>query len=104
MSPEGDLDSDREQLLGRLQNLRSILPVFAQEVASARRATARLRMENGRLQKQVRQLQRRRAAEDGTLQPGSRFSRSGRRADLAERPRPSGHDEDRTARFVHHSP
>jgi hypothetical protein len=66
MSPPGRLDPDREQLLDRLRNLRSILPVFAQEVASARRATARPRKENGRLREQVRQLQHRRAAGNGT--------------------------------------
>jgi len=52
--------SERDHLLDRLQNLRTILPVFAQELASARRETARLRLENARLTKQVRELQRQR--------------------------------------------
>lgn len=63
MSPGGGPDPDREQLLDRLQNLRSILPVFAQEVASARRTAGRLRTENGKLREQVRQLQRQRAGD-----------------------------------------
>ncbi len=51
---------DREHLVDRLQNLRAIVPVFAQELASARRQTARLRLDNARLAEQVRQLQRQR--------------------------------------------
>ena len=56
---------DREHLIDRLQNLRAIVPVFAQELASARRQAARLRLDNARLAEQVRQLQRQRiGAED----------------------------------------
>ncbi|MGO9488340.1 MAG: hypothetical protein ACLQBB_04840 [Solirubrobacteraceae bacterium] len=51
---------EREYLLDRLQNLRTILPVFAQELASARRESARLRLQNRRLEEQVRHLQRQR--------------------------------------------
>lgn len=60
-----NLESDREQLLDRLHNLRTIVPVFAQELASARRQAARLRLENDRLVEQVRQLQRQRTGRDG---------------------------------------
>lgn len=49
---------DREHLLERLHNLRTILPVFAQELAGGRRQAARLRVENGRLAEEVRRLQR----------------------------------------------
>lgn len=51
------IHTDREQLLDRLHNLRAVLPVFAQELASARRQAARLRVENGKLLEQVRELQ-----------------------------------------------
>lgn len=49
---------ERERLLDRLQHLRTIVPVFAQELASARRQAAWLRAENSWLLEQVRQLQR----------------------------------------------
>jgi hypothetical protein len=62
MSSEIDRASERDYLLDRLQNLRAILPVFAQELASARRQTARLRLENASLTEQVRELQRQRVA------------------------------------------
>ncbi len=39
----------RDQLLDRLHNLRTIIPVMAQELASARRELAALRRENTRL-------------------------------------------------------
>jgi hypothetical protein len=47
---------DRDHLLGRLTHLRGILPVFAQELASARRQTAALRVENRGLLEEVRRL------------------------------------------------
>lgn len=47
---------DRDHLLDRLQHLRGILPVFAQELASARRQTAALRVENRGLLEEVRRL------------------------------------------------
>jgi hypothetical protein len=56
-------DGDRDQLLDRLKSLRTIVPVFAQELASTRRQTAQLRLENGRLLEQVRQLQRQHIAQ-----------------------------------------
>ena len=48
--------SDRDQMLDRLRNLRRILPVLAQEMASARRQAAKLRTDNRRLAEQVREL------------------------------------------------
>jgi hypothetical protein len=49
---------DREQMLDRLQHLRTILPVFAQELATARRHAAQLRRDNRRLLAEVHRLQR----------------------------------------------
>jgi hypothetical protein len=60
MSDGIDEMRDREHLIDRLQNLRAIVPVFAQELASARRQASRLRLDNARLAEQVRQLQRER--------------------------------------------
>jgi len=48
-----------EQVHERLQNLRTIVPVFAQELAAARRRAEELRLENRRLQERIRDLQRR---------------------------------------------
>jgi len=48
----------RAEAIDRLEHLRSVVPVFAQELVSARRQAARLRAENGWLIEQVRQLQR----------------------------------------------
>jgi hypothetical protein len=50
--------ADRDQLLDRLQHLRTILPVFAQELATARRHAAQLRRDNRRLLEEVHRLQR----------------------------------------------
>ena len=47
---------DREQMLERLNNLRAILPIFAHELASARREAARLRVQNRRLTKEIEEL------------------------------------------------
>ena len=47
---------DREQMLERLNNLRAILPIFARELASARREAARLRVQNRRLTEQIEEL------------------------------------------------
>ncbi len=60
---------DRAHLLDRLQNLRTIVPVFAEELASARRTTARLRVENHRLLDQVRDFERRLALEAPVFGP-----------------------------------
>jgi hypothetical protein len=48
----------RAEAIDRLEHLRSVVPVFAQELVSARRQAARLRAENGWLIEQLRQLQR----------------------------------------------
>ncbi len=48
--------SDRDHLLERLHHLRTILPVFAQELASSRRQAAALRVENHGLVDEVRRL------------------------------------------------
>ena len=47
---------DREQMLERLNSLRAILPIFARELASARREAARLRVQNRRLTGQIEKL------------------------------------------------
>ncbi len=65
MSEERDV-RDRDHLINRLQHLRTIVPVFAQELASARRQAAQLRVENGRLLAEVRRLQRQSSAPEGT--------------------------------------
>jgi hypothetical protein len=49
---------NRAEAIDRLEHLRSVVPVFAQELASARRQVARLREENGWLLEYARQLQR----------------------------------------------
>jgi hypothetical protein len=48
--------SDRDHLLERLHHLRTILPVFAQELASSRRQAAALRVENRGLVDEVLRL------------------------------------------------
>ncbi|MGC2373332.1 MAG: hypothetical protein WA484_05625 [Solirubrobacteraceae bacterium] len=48
--------ADRDHLIERLHRLPSILPVFAQELASARRQTAALRIENRGPLEEVRRL------------------------------------------------
>jgi len=52
-----DGGTERDQLLERLQSLRTILPAMAEELASARRQAASLRVENRRLVEEVRRLQ-----------------------------------------------
>ncbi len=56
LGPSASEAAEREQLLDRLQNLRRVLPVLAQEMASARRQAARLRSDNRKLVEQVRVL------------------------------------------------
>jgi hypothetical protein len=51
---------EREQLLDRMAQLRAILPAFAEELATARRQAAVLRVENRGLLAEVRRLQRQR--------------------------------------------
>jgi hypothetical protein len=56
--------ADCDHLLERLAHLRGILPVFAQELASARRQATALRVDNQGLLDEVRRL-RRQHGEDG---------------------------------------
>lgn len=56
--PVNGYAANRDHLLDRLHNLRTIVPVFAQELASARRQAAALRVENRKLRERVQQLQR----------------------------------------------
>ena len=53
---------ERDQLVDRLRSLRRVLPVLAQEMATARRQAARLKVENRHLSEQVRELRAARAA------------------------------------------
>jgi hypothetical protein len=52
---------ERGRLLDRLSHLRSIIPAFAEEMASARREAARLRVENCKPIDEVQQLRRERS-------------------------------------------
>lgn len=52
--------ADREDLLDRLARFRKIMPALAQELASARRQSAALRVENRKLLEEIRHLQRNR--------------------------------------------
>lgn len=62
---------DRDHLLERLQRLRTIMPVFAQELAGARRQAAALRVENRRLLEEVRRLRQQHGREGlSTGKPG----------------------------------
>ncbi len=56
--------TDRDRLLDRLQHLRGILPMFAQELASSRRQAAALRVENRGLLEEVRRLRAQRERSD----------------------------------------
>jgi hypothetical protein len=59
----------RDEAIARWEQLRSVVPVFAQELVSARRQAAWLRAENRWLLEQVRQLQRRRAKKPSVSLP-----------------------------------
>lgn len=83
--------TDRDHLLDRLQHLRSILPVFAQELASARRQTAALRVENRGLLDEVRRL---RAQRGESSPPRPRFDKEDSRMVFDDRCR-SRHEPDR---------
>jgi len=50
--------AEQDHIRDRLQNLRTVVPVLAEELASARRQTAELRRENDRLVQRIRDLQR----------------------------------------------
>jgi hypothetical protein len=53
------LDSSPGELIDRMQQLRALLPAFAQEAAAARREAARLRSHNATLQRRVVELETR---------------------------------------------
>lgn len=53
------LDSSPGELIDRIQQLRALLPAFAQEAAAARREAARLRSHNATLQRRVVELETR---------------------------------------------
>ncbi len=65
-APALGVPGERDRLHERLRNLSAILPVFAQELAAARRQAARLRAENARLLDELARLHRRQAAEEPT--------------------------------------
>jgi hypothetical protein len=52
-------DTDAAALVDRLQELRNLLPAFAQEAAAARREAARLRLQNTTLQTRLAELEAR---------------------------------------------
>jgi phage shock protein A len=51
---------DRDALLDRLHQLRTVIPAFAQELADVRRTAAQLRTDNRRLLAEVHRLRRER--------------------------------------------
>jgi len=57
--------SDSGELLDRLQQLRTLLPAFAEEAATARREAARLRSQNATLQGRIAELEARLAGTPG---------------------------------------
>ncbi|MEA2373695.1 MAG: hypothetical protein QOD53_158 [Thermoleophilaceae bacterium] len=59
-------DTDAAALVDRLQKLRDLLPVFAQEAAAARREAARLRRQNTKLQSRLAELEARLRRHDTT--------------------------------------
>jgi DNA-binding FadR family transcriptional regulator len=86
--PDRVAASDRDQMLERLYNLRTILPVMATELANARRQAAQLRVENRRLVEQLRHAQgdgRARASASVHRQLAAKPAQDGR-AGVAHRP------------------
>ncbi|HST33725.1 MAG TPA: hypothetical protein VLJ80_09440 [Solirubrobacteraceae bacterium] len=80
--------SDHDHLLDRLQNLRTIVPVLATELAAARRQAAQLRVENRKLTEQLRRTQansRARASASTQRVLSAKLAREGR-AGVARRP------------------
>jgi hypothetical protein len=53
------LGSTPEDLIERIEKLRTLLPAFAQETATARREVVRLRSQNAKLQRRVAELETR---------------------------------------------
>ena len=63
-------DTDAGALVDRLQKLRNLLPAFAEETAAARRETARLRLQNTKLQTRLAELEARpRQHDTASIQP-----------------------------------
>lgn len=61
-TPGGKTEAlDRDALLDRLHQLRTVLPAFAQELADVRRTAAKLRVDNRRLLQEVHRLQKERS-------------------------------------------
>jgi len=89
LMPATQTAQDRDHLLDRLENLRKIVPVFAEELANARRQSAQLRSENIKLLEQVRQLQRQHPPRAGVRagsmaqQASARFTRRERSGGVA---------------------
>jgi hypothetical protein len=61
--------ADSSYLLARLSHLRTILPVFAQELAVARHQVTSLRAENGGLQQALLQMQTQPSATSHSVPP-----------------------------------
>ncbi len=61
--------AERDLLLERLDHLRGVLPVFAEELAIARRRAARLLAENERLERELQCLRREHGAAGPALTP-----------------------------------
>jgi len=77
LTAPGARTPDRDHLLDRLHQLRKLVPAFAEELGSARRETATLRLEYRRLLDQVRRLQREHGrTAHGTRRPGCCASRT----------------------------
>jgi hypothetical protein len=53
------LGSNPGELIDRIERLRTLLPEFAQETATARREAARLRSQNTKLQRRLAELEAR---------------------------------------------
>jgi phage shock protein A len=67
--------ADAAALLERLQKLRNLLPVFAQETAAARREAAQLRLQNTTLQTRIDELEARPTRHDpASIQRWSYFT------------------------------
>jgi hypothetical protein len=63
------MSTDQRLVIDRLERLRVVLPALAQDAAEARRAAAKLRLENARLLQRIAELQS--AQPTGTQAAGS---------------------------------
>jgi hypothetical protein len=57
------MSANERPVIDRLERLRVVLPALAQDAAEARRAAAKLRLENARLLQRVAELQSARQAD-----------------------------------------